>query len=110
MSEEALPECRTGQIHCSRAKILIVAKGVLLQELWIDENASKLDVPVLLGVGALFDFFSGSVRRAPLIWRKLGMEWFFRLIMEPRRLFRRYIVGNPEFLLRVIKIRITGTS
>ncbi len=98
------------EINSSGARILLVAKGVPSQELWIDENASKLDVPVLMGVGALFDFYSGSVKRAPLLWRKLRIEWAFRLLMEPRRLFKRYVLGNPAFLLRTIKARLTGIN
>ena len=96
-------------INRSGARILLVAKGVPLQELWIEENAPKLDVPVILGVGALFDFYSGTMQRAPLYIRKMGLEWLFRFLMEPRRLFRRYIIGNPQFLLRALKLKITET-
>lgn len=94
-------------INRSGARILLVAKGVPMQELWIESNASKITVPVIMGVGALFDFYSGAMPRSPLIFRKLRMEWFFRFLMEPRRLFRRYIIGNPEFLLRTIKMRLS---
>ena len=92
-------------IGASGARILLVAKGVPFQEMWIKENSSAIDVPVIIGVGALFDFYSGAVPRSPVFIRKLKMEWFFRFLLEPRRLFRRYIIGNPEFLLRVIIMR-----
>lgn len=96
------------EIHDSGARILLVAKGVPKQELWMRQNAGKINVPVLIGVGALFDFYSGSLPRAPLLMRRLRLEWLFRLLMEPRRLFRRYVIGNPEFLFRVLKARFSG--
>ena len=80
----------------------------MLQELWIARNADKLQVPVLIGVGALFDFYSGNMPRAPLLLRKLGLEWVFRFLMEPRRMFARYILGNPVFILRALWRRLTG--
>lgn len=90
----------------SGARILLVAKGVPVQELWINKHAQSIDIPVIIGVGALFDFYSGAMPRSPLLIRKLRMEWFFRFLVEPRRLFRRYIIGNPEFLVRVIILRL----
>lgn len=91
----------------SGARILLVAKGVPMQELWIKKNSSNIDIPVIMGVGALFDFYSGTMLRSPLFIRRLRMEWFFRFLLEPRRLFRRYIIGNPEFLLRVLRMRFS---
>lgn len=95
-------------INNSGAQILFVAMGVPMQEFWIARNADKLDVPVLLGVGALFDFYSGNMPRAPQRMRQLGLEWLFRFIMEPRRMFVRYIVGNPVFIIRVLWRRLLG--
>lgn len=89
-------------INSSGAQILFVAMGVPLQELWIDRNAEKLHVPVILGVGALFDFYSGAMPRAPQRLRQLGLEWLFRFVIEPRRMFVRYILGNPIFILRAL--------
>jgi N-acetylglucosaminyldiphosphoundecaprenol N-acetyl-beta-D-mannosaminyltransferase len=57
----------------------------------------------MIGVGGLFDFYSGNIRRAPIWMRELGMEWFFRFLMEPRKRFKRYFLGNPLFLWRVRK-------
>lgn len=88
-------------INESGADILFVALGAPSQELWIARNRSKLRPAVILGVGGLFDYYSGNVARAPLLVRKLSMEWVWRLAMEPRRLARRYLLGNAEFLLRV---------
>lgn len=95
-------------INDSDAQILLVAMGVPMQEFWIARNADKLRVPVLLGVGALFDFYSGAMPRAPQWMRQLGLEWLFRFIMEPRRMFVRYIAGNPVFIMRVLWRRLRG--
>jgi len=73
-------ESLIGRINESGARILLVAFGVPLQEWWITRWAPRLKVPVLLGVGALFDFFSGSVPRAPLLIRKMGIEWSFKRV------------------------------
>jgi len=93
---------RLQELNASGAGLLFVAKGVPLQELWIAEHAAQLSVPVLLAVGALFDFYSGTVRRAPPLLRRLRLEWLYRLVQEPRRLFRRYVLGNPEFVMRAL--------
>jgi N-acetylglucosaminyldiphosphoundecaprenol N-acetyl-beta-D-mannosaminyltransferase len=88
--------------------ILLVAMGVPKQELFIHRFRQQLDVPVAMGVGALFDFYSGRFRRAPLWMRNAGMEWFFRLLLEPRRLAGRYLVGNVMFLVRALIRRAQG--
>jgi N-acetylglucosaminyldiphosphoundecaprenol N-acetyl-beta-D-mannosaminyltransferase len=92
-------------INRSGARMLFVAKGVPLQENWIHNNAAAIKVPVIMGVGALFDFCSGTVPRAPLWMRKIKLEWLFRLGMEPKRLFKRYVIGNPLFVYRALKRR-----
>jgi N-acetylglucosaminyldiphosphoundecaprenol N-acetyl-beta-D-mannosaminyltransferase len=93
-------------INRSGARILLVAKGVPRQECWIAAHAAELAPPVLMGVGALFDFYSGAVPRAPLAMRRLRMEWLFRLLVEPRRMCRRYVLGNPAFLYRALRLRL----
>ena len=105
--EEEAEVLRT--LPMSGAKILFVAKGVPKQELWINEHANNVGMPITIGVGALFDFFSNSIPRAPKWVRKIHMEWLFRLIMEPRRLFVRYVVGNPIFLGRALISAARGT-
>ncbi len=88
-------------INASGARILLVAMGVPQQELWLERMRHRLGPAVLMGVGGLFDFYSGRIPRAPLWLREIGMEWTWRLIQEPRRMWRRYIIGNPLFLYRV---------
>lgn len=87
------------EINASGAAILMVGLGVPLQEKWIARVRSRLTARVVMGVGGLFDYYSGAIPRAPLAIRKLGCEWAWRLVQEPRRLFMRYVVGNPVFLM-----------
>jgi len=89
------------RINKSQANILLVAFGVPLQEKWIEKNFHELQINAAIGVGGLFDFYSGTMPRAPKWMRELGIEWVFRLMMEPKRMWRRYIIGNPLFLKRV---------
>lgn len=85
--------------------IVLVSFGMPIQEKWIDAHFSKLNVKAAFATGGLFDFFSGKVKRAPLVWRQVGMEWAYRLIVEPKRMWRRYVIGNPLFLVHVLKDR-----
>jgi|GEM_PF-379584 len=91
------------EINDSRPDILLVAFGAPLQEKFIRKHAQKIEASVLMGVGGLFDFYSGRIARAPYWMRQLGMEWVFRLMKEPRRMWKRYIIGNPVFLYRVFR-------
>ncbi|WP_127597012.1 WecB/TagA/CpsF family glycosyltransferase [Nitratireductor alexandrii] len=89
-----------------RPDVLLVAMGVPRQEYWIDGRLSADHCTTAFAVGALFDFLSGAVPRAPSWVRWLRLEWLFRLGLEPSRLWRRYIVGNPLFLFRVLMQRL----
>lgn len=86
------------QVQRSAPDVLWVGLGTPKQERWIYEHRSRLCVPVLLGVGAAFDFNSGRLRRPPRWMRENGLEWFFRLLVEPRRLWKRYLVTIPSAL------------
>lgn len=90
------------EIAASGARILLVCLGVPGQEKWIDRNLDRLGVGLASGVGGLFDFYSGRIPRAPMILRKTGMEWSWRLMQEPGRMWRRYLIGNIVFLWRVM--------
>jgi len=87
--------------------IILVAFGVPFQERWIENWFNELKCPVIMGVGGLFDFYSGNMKRAPRWMRDIGFEWVFRLLMEPTRMFNRYIIGNPVFLHRVKNLKKT---
>jgi exopolysaccharide biosynthesis WecB/TagA/CpsF family protein len=90
-------------INASGADILLVAMGVPMQDLWIAENAHRLAPRLSLGVGALFDFLAGNVSRAPRAVRAAKMEWIWRLSIEPRRMARRYLIGNAAFMVRAAR-------
>jgi N-acetylglucosaminyldiphosphoundecaprenol N-acetyl-beta-D-mannosaminyltransferase len=84
-------------LNTTQPDILFVGLGAPKQEKWMARHCSKLNVPVTMGVGAAFDFISGEKKQAPLWMQKTGMEWFFRLVQEPKRLWQRYILGNTIF-------------
>jgi len=90
------------RVNASEADILLVAMGVPHQEKFIVRNSDHLSVSVCMGVGGLFDFVSGNIPRAPKSVRKLGMEWAWRMACEPRRLAKRYMLGNPIFIARAM--------
>jgi N-acetylglucosaminyldiphosphoundecaprenol N-acetyl-beta-D-mannosaminyltransferase len=91
------------RIKDSGVLLLLVAFGVPKQDIWIRENLKQTGVRVAMGVGGLFDFYSGAIPRAPLWMREIGMEWLYRLIQEPGRMWKRYLVGNVVFMWRVFK-------
>lgn len=107
-----LGDCAGVCADISRLKpdLLLVAMGNPRQENFIVQNRHRLDATVTIGVGALFDFMSGSVVRAPKAVQAFGLEWLFRLLQEPRRLFRRYVIGIPRFLFAVTKIKLAGAQ
>ena len=88
--------------------LVIVGLGAPKQELWIDASAPLLRPAVLLGVGASIDFLAGAARRAPRWMSAAGLEWAYRLVHEPRRLWRRYLVRDPKFLVIVLGQLLAG--
>lgn len=98
--EEDAAICK--QISDSGAHMVWIGLSTPKQERWMSAHLGKLDAPVMLGVGAAFDFHAGLKSQAPKWMQKSGLEWFFRLITEPRRLWKRYLVNNPLFVLSVL--------
>jgi N-acetylglucosaminyldiphosphoundecaprenol N-acetyl-beta-D-mannosaminyltransferase len=90
-------------IKSSHADLLFVGMGSPKQEKWIAEHVAKTGARFAMGVGGSFDHVSGLVRRAPLWMQRLGLEWLHRLILEPRRMWRRYLVGNTRFVWIILK-------
>jgi N-acetylglucosaminyldiphosphoundecaprenol N-acetyl-beta-D-mannosaminyltransferase len=86
------------EINAAAPDVVWVGTGVPRQEKWMAAMRGRLDAPVLIGVGAAFDFHAGLVRQAPDRLQRLGLEWLFRLSQEPRRLWRRYLRYNPRFV------------
>ena len=99
-AEEAVAE-----IRAARTDMIVAGMGNPAQEKWLAENLTETGALVGVGVGGFLDFAAGHRTRAPEIWQRLGVEWLHRLAHEPRRLCHRYLVGNPEFLLRVLLSR-----
>jgi N-acetylglucosaminyldiphosphoundecaprenol N-acetyl-beta-D-mannosaminyltransferase len=89
-------------INAHRPRIVLVGMGTPKQELWVDRYAHRLDGAVVWTVGALFDYVAGRIPRAPHWLADNGFEWIFRLAIEPQRMWRRYLLGNPVFLKRVL--------
>lgn len=90
-------------INNSNCDILWVSFGCPKQETWIIENINKLKVPLVIGIGAAFDFYANTLKRAPKFIQKLRLEWFYRFLQEPKRLFKRYFIGGFQFLNLVLK-------
>ena len=90
------------------AELLFVGMGNPLQEKWIDRCLPRTGARIGVGVGATFDFLAGTVPRAPAWMSRVGLEWVHRLFQEPKRMWRRYILGNPSFVLRNYKQRRSG--
>jgi N-acetylglucosaminyldiphosphoundecaprenol N-acetyl-beta-D-mannosaminyltransferase len=89
------------QINEFQPQILVVGFGMPGQEKWIQENSGSLDVCVIMSAGALFEYLSGDLPRAPRWMTDHGLEWIGRLLIEPRRLWKRYIIGIPLFFWRI---------
>ncbi len=94
------------QINKNQAQIVFVGLGCPIQEKWMTENYKKLNSAVCIGVGAAFDFISGKVKQAPMWMQKSGLEWFWRLIQEPKRLWKRYLFLNLIFIKSIFKEEI----
>ena len=97
------------EIQTAKPDLLLVGLGMPLQEIWLMENRHRIEAGVALTGGAVFDYVSGELRRGPRFLTDNGFEWLARLLVEPRRLWRRYLLGNPLFLLRVLGQRL-GTG
>lgn len=93
-------------IRQSAPDILFVGLGAPKQEKWIYANRDELQVPVCLGIGVSFELVADMVKRAPNWMQKAGLEWVFRLIVEPKRLWKRYILGNPKFICLVVRQKL----
>jgi N-acetylglucosaminyldiphosphoundecaprenol N-acetyl-beta-D-mannosaminyltransferase len=91
------------QINAARPHVLLVGMGNPRQERWILEYKHELRVPVVMGIGGLYDYWADNVSRAPLWLRQLGHEWLWRLYQQPRDKAKRYLVGNPVYLYHVCR-------
>ena len=95
-----------GLINAVRPDVLWVGMTAPKQEKWIDRNRHRLDVRCAAAVGAVFDYYAGTVRRPGPAWRAAGLEWLPRLIREPKRLWRRTVLSAPQFMLMALKYEL----
>ncbi|GAB6150672.1 WecB/TagA/CpsF family glycosyltransferase [Clostridium novyi] len=93
-------------IRDSKPDILFVGFSSPKKEYWINEYKSIMNVPFSMGVGGSFDIIAGKTKRAPKWMQKYGLEWFYRFIQEPRRMWKRYIIGNLKFIILVLREKI----
>ena len=98
------------EVNRLQPDILWVGLGSPKQDFWMYKHRDKLDVPVMIGVGAAFDFLSGRKHQAPKWLQKMGLEWLFRLASEPQRLWKRYLIGNTRFVYYLIMNSIRRSS
>ena len=98
------------KIEASGANLIWVGLGCPKQELWIARHKDRLPPGVYFGIGAAFAFHAGEIRQAPPVIQRLGLEWAYRVAMEPRRLFKRYFTYNSLFLYYLLRDRIYGLS
>jgi N-acetylglucosaminyldiphosphoundecaprenol N-acetyl-beta-D-mannosaminyltransferase len=90
--------------------VLFVGFGMPLQEFWIDANFPRIAAHALLPAGSMIDYVAGEKKSAPMWMANHGMEWVYRFLQEPSRLWKRYLLGNPAFLLRVVRARLEGSG
>lgn len=93
-------------INSLDVNILFVGFGNPLQEKWVEKHFFSLEVNSIITCGGLFDYYANKVKRAPIIFQKTGFEWLFRLFQEPRRLYKRYIYGNLNYVLKVLFMKL----
>lgn len=102
-------EAMISAINNSNPDLLWIGMTAPKQEKWAYKHLDRLEVHCHIGtIGAVFDFFAGTVKRAPECWQKAGMEWLYRLLSEPRRMWRRYFIGNAKFLYYIMVEKIMG--
>lgn len=111
LADDAQIDRIAAQLLEAKADLILMAFGAPKQELLIARIAERVRPAVLLGIGASLDFIAGTIKRAPAVMRKTGFEWLYRLAQEPRRLWRRYLINDPRFVVIVLKmIRARRTS
>lgn len=96
------------KLNSSNSDILFVGLGTPLQEEWVVNQGKECNIPVQICVGSGIDYLAGTYKRAPVFLQKVGFEWLFRLIIDPKRLWKRYLIGIPHFILLIIQQLFTS--
>lgn len=96
------------QINEAKPNLLWIGMTAPKQEKWVYENWEKLNIDCHVGtIGAVFDFYAGTIKRAPLWWQRHSLEWLYRLLKEPKRMWRRYLIGNTLFLYNILREKLS---
>ena len=90
-------------INKKKPDVVWVGLSAPKQEKWISDNIKELKIGMACGIGAVFDFYSNNIKRAPIWMQKVGLEWFYRILADPKRLIKRYIIYNTKFIFLIIK-------
>lgn len=98
------------KMHDSGADMMFVAFSSPKKEYWVNKYLKDIDIPFVMGVGGSFDIVAGVTERAPLWFQRHGLEWFYRFIQEPKRMWKRYIIGNAEFVALTYKYKFGGNK
>lgn len=96
------------RINSFQPDVLFVGMTAPKQEKWVYENVANLNSGHICSIGAVFDFYAGNIQRAPKWMQRKGLEWLYRLIKEPKRMWKRYIIGNTKFIFYILKEKING--
>ena len=96
-------------VNAFQPDVLFVGMTAPKQEKWIYKNKDRLQVQVICAIGAVFDFYAGTVVRPSEFWQNLGLEWFVRMVKEPRRMYKRYLYYGPYFLSQMLRLKINGS-
>lgn len=94
------------EVNAFKPDVLFVGMTAPKQEKWVHENKARLDATTICAIGAVFDFYAGTVKRPSQFWINLGLEWLPRLFKEPKRLFKRNFVSTPKFILEVLSYKV----
>lgn len=101
LAEEEMEVCR--KIHSFQPDILFIGMSSPYKERFAQEHRNHLGATIIMGVGGSFDIWAGKTKRAPQLWQRAGLEWFYRFLQEPRRMWRRYLIGNVHFVAAWMK-------
>ena len=101
-------EIMLAKINNFQPDILFIGMTAPKQEKWVYHNKENINAKVICSIGAVFDFYAGTVKRASPFWIKIGLEWLPRLVKEPRRLFYRNFISTPKFIFEVLSFKIFG--
>ncbi len=90
-------------VNAFQPDVLFIGMTAPKQEKWAFTHFDNLNAKHICSIGAVFDFYAGNIKRAPISFQKMGLEWFYRLIKEPRRMWKRYLIGNIKFIYYILK-------